>query len=273
MPYCLRHLATDQLTELPPGMHGIGREDDNLIALDDGSVSRHHARLIVGEGKVIVDDLGSSNGTALKGTLVKIPQLLEVNETVHFGSIAMRLEAMSTDPPPREDQSELKLNTTRQQRMRKPTDLIRLEQLSIHPDPPPQETGQKPPEPRPAQPPLSESGSLKKGTQSVRSAADIRAAHPHKLGSKAAGTEAPLPEEMLAPTMDLSKMNPKTPELKPTTAPMTEQANEARQKNIELKPASQPLPSPPEKPTLWPLMLVILLVGIIVGILIGMYVS
>ncbi|HET9955651.1 MAG TPA: sigma 54-interacting transcriptional regulator [Polyangiaceae bacterium] len=43
---------------------GIGRSPDNQIQIDDPSVSRHHARLRILD-EVIVEDLGSANGTTL----------------------------------------------------------------------------------------------------------------------------------------------------------------------------------------------------------------
>lgn len=51
--------------EVPPGGLRLGREDDdgNDLVVADGGVSRHHARLVPGEGGWILEDLGSSNGT------------------------------------------------------------------------------------------------------------------------------------------------------------------------------------------------------------------
>jgi two-component system response regulator AtoC len=48
----------------PGGIVEIGRSPDCQIQVDDPSVSRHHARLHVGED-VAAEDLGSANGTAL----------------------------------------------------------------------------------------------------------------------------------------------------------------------------------------------------------------
>ncbi len=49
----------------------IGRVAGNGVVLEDGKVSRRHARLIVEFGVVEVEDLGSSNGTLLNGKRVE----------------------------------------------------------------------------------------------------------------------------------------------------------------------------------------------------------
>ncbi|HEV2439760.1 MAG TPA: DUF3662 and FHA domain-containing protein [bacterium] len=45
----------------------IGRRADQDIVIDDPSVSRAHARIHVTDGDAAVEDLGSTNGTALNG--------------------------------------------------------------------------------------------------------------------------------------------------------------------------------------------------------------
>jgi FHA domain-containing protein len=46
----------------------IGRGPDHAIILDDDAVSRNHARLEIADGKVLFEDLGSTNGSLLNGT-------------------------------------------------------------------------------------------------------------------------------------------------------------------------------------------------------------
>jgi pSer/pThr/pTyr-binding forkhead associated (FHA) protein len=48
----------------------IGRREDCDVVLSDPSVSRRHARLVFRDGHWIVQDLQSTNGTSLNGTLI-----------------------------------------------------------------------------------------------------------------------------------------------------------------------------------------------------------
>ncbi|MBA3075689.1 MAG: FHA domain-containing protein [Anaerolineae bacterium] len=48
----------------------IGRGEDCQIQIDDRQVSRHHARISQVDGKMILEDLASKNGTFLSGNLI-----------------------------------------------------------------------------------------------------------------------------------------------------------------------------------------------------------
>ena len=61
----LRYGTTD--LEVPLGDFVIGRSSSCNLALDDGLVSRRHARLRVTEGGATVEDLGSRNGVQVNG--------------------------------------------------------------------------------------------------------------------------------------------------------------------------------------------------------------
>ncbi len=52
---------------LEQGEWEAGRNTDALIFLDDVTVSRHHARFVVSEGRLEIQDLGSTNGTYVNG--------------------------------------------------------------------------------------------------------------------------------------------------------------------------------------------------------------
>jgi ABC transport system ATP-binding/permease protein len=47
----------------------IGRQEGNTIRLTERNVSRRHARLLRQNGRVVVEDLGSSNGTRINGEI------------------------------------------------------------------------------------------------------------------------------------------------------------------------------------------------------------
>ena len=58
----------------------MGRNPDCDIVLDEGAVSRQHARITNIDGQFYVEDQGSRNGTFLNGELVTGRQLLEEND-------------------------------------------------------------------------------------------------------------------------------------------------------------------------------------------------
>jgi pSer/pThr/pTyr-binding forkhead associated (FHA) protein len=65
---------------------GIGREADNTIVItDDEYISGHHARVFTAEGSVIVDDLGSRNGTHLNGARLTQPHTVRTGDRIQVG--------------------------------------------------------------------------------------------------------------------------------------------------------------------------------------------
>lgn len=67
----------------------IGREGCDVNFPDDRHVSRQHARVTFKDGKVLVTDMGSRNGTFIK---LKQEEQLNHGDYVYFGSELMRVE-------------------------------------------------------------------------------------------------------------------------------------------------------------------------------------
>src|SRR3954447_26646566 len=64
----------------------IGREDADLV-IDDLEISRRHARVAPAEGGgVVVEDLGSTNGTFVNGEKLSGPTTLESSGTIRIGT-------------------------------------------------------------------------------------------------------------------------------------------------------------------------------------------
>ena len=59
--YCLKH--GDETLELSEGKITLGRSRQCDLSVQEPSISRKHAFLTVGGGRIRVQDLGSSNGT------------------------------------------------------------------------------------------------------------------------------------------------------------------------------------------------------------------
>src|SRR5467141_2142587 len=62
----------------------IGREEGNLLRLNDERVSRFHAKVQFDNSEIILTDLESTNGTRVNGNVVQIRRL-RVGDRVHVG--------------------------------------------------------------------------------------------------------------------------------------------------------------------------------------------
>jgi len=72
----------------------VGRASDNELTLNDASVSKIHAALLMtGEGTLLVADTGSTNGTYLNGRRISYGEsrLIEDGDVVGFGDVEVRL--------------------------------------------------------------------------------------------------------------------------------------------------------------------------------------
>jgi adenylate cyclase len=82
---------------LEPGETLVGRAPNCRILLNDGSVSRAHARFLVQGESCMLQDLGSRNGTYLNGAPITQPQPVHEGDRVIFGTVAGRLEVSAED--------------------------------------------------------------------------------------------------------------------------------------------------------------------------------
>lgn len=71
--------------------HVFGRSEDADIPIDDPYASEFHARLGVQGGKVIVHDLGSTNGTYVNGRRVTSPRSVVRGDTVQIGKTILEV--------------------------------------------------------------------------------------------------------------------------------------------------------------------------------------
>jgi DNA-binding CsgD family transcriptional regulator len=72
----------------------VGRGDDVHLQLDDPSISRRHAQLRVC-GELIVEDLGSRNGTLVNGQRIDRPVALRLGDDLAFGAYEVRVAVFS----------------------------------------------------------------------------------------------------------------------------------------------------------------------------------
>jgi hypothetical protein len=86
------------LTFKPGGRRfNVGRGADNDISLDDRSVSKIHAALVMNrEGTLLVSDTGSTNGTYINGRRLKYGEARQIEEgdIVSFGDVEVRFRKL-----------------------------------------------------------------------------------------------------------------------------------------------------------------------------------
>jgi hypothetical protein len=71
----------------------LGREHGSAdLVIDDPGVSRRHARVLANNGGVIVEDLGSSNGTYVNGERIARPVELGPGDEVQVGATVLGVE-------------------------------------------------------------------------------------------------------------------------------------------------------------------------------------
>src|SRR5262245_1179903 len=83
---------------LSPGESILGRDSDAAVCIDDATVSRHHARILVQGGQAQLEDLGSKNGTWVRGTRITGSLLLSDRDDLRVGSVPMTFRCFSAEP-------------------------------------------------------------------------------------------------------------------------------------------------------------------------------
>jgi len=80
---------------LTVGEHVLGRDDDAEIRLNESTVSRHHARLIVAADGTHLEDCASKNGTFRGSDRVTTPVPLADGDAIRIGSVLLTFRVRS----------------------------------------------------------------------------------------------------------------------------------------------------------------------------------
>ena len=80
---------------LMEGENVIGRDPDAALWVDHPSVSRRHARIVVGGDTATLEDLDSKNGTLLNGVAIERRVALGDGDEVRIGPETMVFRRMS----------------------------------------------------------------------------------------------------------------------------------------------------------------------------------
>jgi DNA-binding winged helix-turn-helix (wHTH) protein len=87
----------DEEIALEPGDNVLGRDPAASLRIDDGTVSREHARIHVTGREATIEDLGSKNGTFLEGKRVgRRPLRLSDGNEIQIGSVFLTFRVLSS---------------------------------------------------------------------------------------------------------------------------------------------------------------------------------
>ncbi len=84
----------DREVSLHPGENILGRDPNAAVWIDSNTVSRHHARIVVTAQGATLEDLGSKNGTFLRGRKLDSPATIEDRDDFLLGSVRVRFRAV-----------------------------------------------------------------------------------------------------------------------------------------------------------------------------------
>ena len=84
---------------LAEGENMIGRDPTAAVHVDDVSVSRYHARIVIDGAAARIEDLGSKNGTHVRESRVAGSVPLRDGDDVRLGSVAMVFHRSETGAP------------------------------------------------------------------------------------------------------------------------------------------------------------------------------
>ncbi len=84
----------------PTAITRIGRETDNDVVLDDKACSRRHAQIQFQDGKYVLTDLGSANGTLVNDLRVT-GRALSDGDVIRVGQNAILITIVESSAPAR----------------------------------------------------------------------------------------------------------------------------------------------------------------------------
>lgn len=77
----------------------IGRVQGNDVILPKGNVSKRHARIVLKDGKFIIVDLKSTNGTYVNGRKITSPLVVKANDKIYIGDFILGVEEGAENAP------------------------------------------------------------------------------------------------------------------------------------------------------------------------------
>ena len=91
----------DREATLHEGENLLGRVENGVLWLDAPTVSRRHARIVVSGDEAVLEDLGSKNGTFLKGKKLSAPVELSDGDVIWLGQVPVTFRVLAAGGPTR----------------------------------------------------------------------------------------------------------------------------------------------------------------------------
>src|SRR5580698_5110987 len=115
----------------------VGRVQGNDLMLAKGNVSKHHARLLFRDGRFIVTDLKSTNGTYVNGRKIAQATIVREGDKIYIGDFVIRLESPGAAAPAEPESSDDASRTLDRGAMRAPPAPAPADRSGGTPVPPP----------------------------------------------------------------------------------------------------------------------------------------
>lgn len=94
-PFALLHQGRPYV--LQTGENVLGRADESVVPIHSPAVSRHHARLTITSTAATLEDLGSKNGTYVRGARIAGPVAVGDGDEIRVGPIKLVFRAWPRD--------------------------------------------------------------------------------------------------------------------------------------------------------------------------------
>ncbi|MCC7382813.1 MAG: Flp pilus assembly complex ATPase component TadA [Deltaproteobacteria bacterium] len=73
----------------------IGRVQGNDVVLPKGNISKRHSRIVLKDGKFIIIDMQSTNGTYVNGKKITTPQVVKSTDKIYIGDFTLQLSPLN----------------------------------------------------------------------------------------------------------------------------------------------------------------------------------
>ncbi len=82
---------------LATGENILGRDRNAIARIEESSISRRHARIVIDEKRARIEDLGSKNGTFVEGKRIEKLYVLSDGDRIQLGTVVVTFRAFSPE--------------------------------------------------------------------------------------------------------------------------------------------------------------------------------